>query len=339
MAAGQSPLAGVVSRGRQGGGRPPGSAVGVTTFGAAAGLEGGAGFEPSQLDVGPGQDGAPPSLWLLTVRAVFKNKVGLTGIGLIVFLSLFCFVGPLVYPTNQVDTNVAQAFDHPSLRYLLGTNGAGFNEFGRLMYGGQTSIEIGVAAAFLATVIAIFYGATSGFIGGAVDAIMMRIVDVLMTIPTFFLLLFLATVIRYSAPVLILILSVLAWLAPARLVRGEALTLRVREYVLAAKALGASNFRIIRRHIIPNAVGTIIVNATFQVADSILALAALSFLGLGIAPPAANWGGMLSNGVEYTFRGFWWLIYPPGIALVLAVLGFNFIGDALRDALDNWRGR
>jgi len=279
-----------------------------------------------------------PRLWMLTLRGVVTNRIGRVGIGLIVVLALFCFLGPVFYPTNQVDTNIAQAFDHPSLRYLLGTNGAGFNEVGRLMYGGQTSIEIGVAAAFLATVIAVFYGAVAGFLGGVVDSVMMRIVDVLMTIPSFFLLLFLATVITYNVPVLILILSAFAWLAPARLVRGEALTLRVREYVLAAKALGASNLHTIRRHIVPNAVGTIIVNATFQVADSILALAGLSFLGLGIAPPAANWGAMLSNGVEYTFRGFWWLIYPPGIALLLLVLGFNFVGDALRDSIDNWRG-
>ena len=150
----------------------------------------------------------------------------------------------------------------------------------------------------------------------------------------FFLLLFLAAVTTPSVGTLIGVVGLIAWLVPARLVRGETLSLRTREYVQAVKVMGGSSPRIILRHIVPNTVGTVIVNATFQVADAILVVAALSFLGLGIPPPAANWGGMLSNGLNYSYAGYWWLVYPPGIAIVITVVCFNFIGDALRDAFE-----
>src|SRR5262249_4333772 len=144
----------------------------------------------------------------------------------------------------------------------------------------------------------------------------------------------LASAFRPSVVMLILVVSVVAWLSPARLVRGEALTLREREYVRAVKLMGGSSSRAVLTHIVPNAAGTIVVNATFQVADAILVVAALSYLGLGIPPPAANWGGMLSHGVDHIYGGQWWLIYPPGLAIVLTVVALNFIGDGLRDALD-----
>jgi peptide/nickel transport system permease protein len=169
---------------------------------------------------------------------------------------------------------------------------------------------------------------------------MMRIVDALLAIPAILLLLFLATVFRPSVLMLIIVVGVTAWLVPARLIRAEALSLRSREYVLAAKTMGVRSSTIIFRHIITNSVGTILVNATLQVADAILLVAALSFLGLGVAPPATNWGAMLSDGLNYTYSGFWWLTYPPGIAIVLTVLAFNVVGDGLRDAfgLDTRRG-
>jgi peptide/nickel transport system permease protein len=161
---------------------------------------------------------------------------------------------------------------------------------------------------------------------------MMRIVDALLAIPALLLLLFLATVFRPTVLILIIVVGLTAWLVPARLVRGEALSLRNREYVLAARTMGVRTPTIIFRHIVTNSIGTILVNATFQVADAILVVAALSFLGLGIAPPATNWGAMLSDGLNYTYSGYWWLTYPPGIAIVLTVVAFNLIGDGLRDA-------
>jgi len=183
-------------------------------------------------------------------------------------------------------------------------------------------------------VFGVLWGAISGYLGGLFDGIMMRIVDAILAIPALFLLLFLAAVNVPSVGTLILVVGLIAWLIPARLVRAETLSLRTREYVEAVKVMGGGPTRIVVRHIVPNTIGTVAVNATFQVADAILLVAALSFLGLGIPPPSANWGGMLSNGLNYSYSGYWWLIYPPGVAIVLTVVCFNFIGDALRDAFE-----
>jgi peptide/nickel transport system permease protein len=163
---------------------------------------------------------------------------------------------------------------------------------------------------------------------------MMRIVDAALSIPILFLLIVLATIITPTKLSLIFIISMASWLAISRLVRGEALSLRVREYVQAAKAMGGGSARIVLRHIAPNAVGTIIVNATFQVADAIIFIAYISFLGLGLSPPATDLGGMLSNGISYVADGYWWLIYPAGAMIVIIVIAVNFIGDALRDAFE-----
>jgi peptide/nickel transport system permease protein len=162
----------------------------------------------------------------------------------------------------------------------------------------------------------------------------MRIVDVLLSIPPLFLLIVLAVIFHTSLPLLIIVIAFVSWLIPARLIRGETLTLRVREYVQAVRVMGGGGTRIVGRHIIPNTVGTIVVNATFQVADAILLLAALGYLGLGVPLPQTDWGSMLSNGVNYAFNGYWWEIYPAGVCIVLVVVAFNFVGDALRDSLE-----
>ncbi|HEY1703091.1 MAG TPA: ABC transporter permease [Trebonia sp.] len=205
---------------------------------------------------------------------------------------------------------------------------------GRLMPGGQSSLEVGLAAAVVATLIGVCYGAVSGFAGGLADGVMMRLVDGPLAIPTIFLLVFLFTVYQASTLLLVLVIGLVAWLVPARLVRAETLSLRTREYVQAVRVAGGTGRRMIIAHIIPNTVGTIMVNATFQVADAILALASLGFLGLGVQPPATNWGAMLSTGVNYVYAGDWWLIYPPGIAILLTVMAFDAIGDGLRDVFE-----
>ena len=163
---------------------------------------------------------------------------------------------------------------------------------------------------------------------------MMRIVDVILAIPPLFLLLILASTSPPSVLELIIVLSFLAWQVPSRLVRGESLSLRTREFVQAVQVMGGGSARSVIRHIIPNTMSTIVVNATFQVADAILVLAVLSYLGFGLPPPAATWGGMLSNGSSYIFAGYWWQIYPVGVLIVIVVVAFNFLGDALRDLLD-----
>jgi peptide/nickel transport system permease protein len=279
----------------------------------------------------------PPSVgnpFRLALGVMAENRVALAGVIVILLMAGFSFIGPLVYHTNQISTNLSGSLRPPSSAHPLGTDNEGYDELGRLMLGGQTSLEVGLAAAIVATVIGMLWGSVSGYTGGVVDGVMMRIVDGLLAIPSLFLLVYLFTVFQASVLLMVLVIGLVAWLVPARLVRAETLRLRTLHYVEAVWMMGGSRRRMIMRHIIPNAIGTIMVNATFQVADAILALASLSFLGLGIPPPAANWGGMLSTGVNYVYAGYWWLIYPPGIAIVLTVMAFNAVGDGLRDAFE-----
>ena len=263
-----------------------------------------------------------------------ENRLALVGLGLVGFALAFCFVGPLFYKTDQVHTNVFEVNFPPSLGHFLGTDEVGYDEVGRLMYGGQLSLEVGIAAAVLATAFGAIWGALAGYAGGLVDAFMMRIVDALLSIPALFFLIFVASLLPHglNRALLILVVAAFAWLVPARLIRGETLTLRVRDYVQAAKVMGATGWTVVLRHIAPNAMGTIVVAATFQVADAIVTVAGLSYLGLGVPPPEVDWGGMLAQGTTYTLAGFWWLILPPGVAIVVTVVAINFVGDALRDA-------
>jgi peptide/nickel transport system permease protein len=292
----------------------------------------------SQEKPGEVQDVAPAyeaqGVWRLAVNVFVQHRLAVIGLGIVIFMTLFCFIGPLIYHTDQTTVNLNNEELAPGAGHWLGTDEYGFDVIGRLMIGGQTSLEIGIAAALIATIFGVVWGAVAGFFGGWIDALLMRFVDVMLAIPSLFLLLFLAVAFPRTVPILILVVAVTAWLIPARLVRAEALTLRTRDYVQAVTMMGGGGFRIVMRHIIPNSIGTIMVNATFQVADAILLVAAINFLGLGIAPPATNWGAMLSGGVGFVYDGWWWLIYPAGIAIVLTVVAFNFIGDALRDALE-----
>jgi len=272
------------------------------------------------------------------LRVFVENKLAVVGAVIILLMILLCFLGPVFYHTNQTNSQLAlmnsSQNSPPSAAYPLGTDGTGFDMLGRIMYGGQTSLEVGFAAAGIATVVGVLWGAISGYFGGWVDAVMMRIVDVLLSIPLLFLLIVLAVIFQASLTLLILIIGMTAWLVPARLVRGETLVLRVRDFVQAVRVMGGGGRRIVLRHIVPNTIGTIIVNATFQVADAILLLAALGFIGLGVPAPQTDWGSMLSNGVSYAVAGYWWEIYPVGVAIVLVVVALNFVGDALRDAFE-----
>jgi peptide/nickel transport system permease protein len=272
--------------------------------------------------------------WRLALREFTSNRLAVVGVGIILFFILFSFLGPLVYHTNQSAFNPLITDLPPGGGHPLGTDEHGFDELGRMMDGGQTALEVGFFAAFMATVIGTLWGAIAGLVGGIVDGIMMRFVDVLLSIPFLLIVLVLAT--KYSATVLgeSIILGLFSWLIPARLVRGEVLTLRVRDFVHAARTMGSGQGRIVYRHLIPNALSVVIVNITFLVADSILALAYLGFLGFGLQYPTPSWGDMLGNAQQYVASGYWWLVYPVGGCLVAVVLAANLVGDALRDALD-----
>jgi peptide/nickel transport system permease protein len=270
----------------------------------------------------------------LVARTFVKNKLAVIGVVIVVLMVVFCFIGPFLYHTNQVLTNIMENNEGPSAGHWLGTDNNGYDILGRLMAGGQSSIEIGLSVAVIATVLGVVYGAVAGYFGKAVDAVMMRVVDILLAIPVVFLFIFIATLTTPTTGLLILVLAGLSWLAPARLVRGETLSLRTREYVRAVKVMGGRSRRVVFRHIIPNAIGTIIVNATFQVADAILVLAVLQYLGFSLPPPTATWGEMLSQGSELLSNGYWWQVYPALVCIVLIVVAFNFIGDALRDSFE-----
>jgi peptide/nickel transport system permease protein len=272
--------------------------------------------------------------WRLALREFLSNRLAIVGLGVLLFFVLFSFVGPLLYHTNQFLTNPVNSDLAPSGSHLLGTDDNGFDELGRIMVGGKAALEIGFFAALMATVIGTLYGAVSGLLGGVVDAVLMRFVDVMLSIPLLFIVLVLAT--RWSATVVSqsLIIGLFSWLIPARLVRGEVLTLRVRDFVSATRIMGGTRSRLIVRHLIPNALSVVIVNITFLIADSILLIAYLGFLGFGLRYPLASWGDMLGNAESSITSGYWWLVWPVGACLVAVVMACNLIGDALRDAFD-----
>jgi len=280
-----------------------------------------------------GEAGTTGSVWRLVFRVFIENKLAVLGLALVILMLLFCFVGPLLYHA-QVSSATYYIELPPGPGHPLGTDGNGVDVLGELMVAGQNSMEVGLVAAVLATSIGVLWGAVSGFFGGVVDAVMMRIVDVLLSIPVLVLLIVLAVIYSPGKWTICLIIGFVAWQIPSRLVRGETLSLRTREYVQAVRVMGGGGRRIVLRHIIPNAIGTIIVNATFQVADAILFLAALGFLGLGLHFPQSDWGSMLSGGSAYMMVGAWWLIIPAGACILIVVVAFNFIGDALRDSLE-----
>jgi ABC-type dipeptide/oligopeptide/nickel transport system permease subunit len=284
---------------------------------------------PEGGEIGPVQSG-----WRLALREFAANRLAVVGVGVLVFFVLFCFVGPLVYHGNTVNTDLAATNLPPGPGHPLGTDNVGFDELALLMKGGQAALEVGFFAAAIGITIGALWGAVSGLAGGVVDSVLMRVVDVFLSIPFLFVVLIIA--VRYGATVLglSLIIGAFTWLVPARLVRGEVLTLRVRDFVSAARTAGAGQWRLIRRHLLPNAFGVMAVNVTFNIADAILAVAFLGFLGFGLHYPTQDWGDMLSNGIQYLQDGYWWLVFPVGACIVLVVIACNLIGDALRDSLD-----
>jgi peptide/nickel transport system permease protein len=289
----------------------------------------------TDAELGLAPSDKPRGMFIRAWEVFAENRLALAGIAFIVFILLFCFVGPHIYVTNQTNTDLSTYLCTPSGSHLLGCDDLGYDELGRLMAGGQTSLEVGLAAAFVSVVFGTLYGAISGFVGGFVDALMMRVVDAGLSLPSLMIIIILSVIFHPTPTTIVFIIAVFYWFGVARLVRGETLTLRNREYVQAVKVIGGRPMRSVLRHIVPNAIGTIIVQATFAVADAIITLSILGFLTLGVAPPNTDWGSMLSGGLQYIQGGnYWWLIYPPGVLIILTCISFNFIGDALRDAFE-----
>ncbi len=276
-------------------------------------------------------------LWRQRLQIFFHNKLAIVSVMFLLAIVGFCYVGPLLYHTNQTDQ--ASALNAvwngpPSMHHWLGTDSSGFDELGRIMYGGEYSLSLGILAGFITIVVGTIYGMVSGFIGGALDTILMRLLDALLSIPLLFLLITLIAVFTRSTVFLIVIIGVTGWFANARIIRGDALLIKKLEYSQAAYAMGASRIHIIRRHVFPNSMSNIVTVATFSVADAILFLSTLGFLGLGIPAPQTDWGTMMQNGAAQQPNGYWWEIYPTAFFFVLVIVAITYVGEALRDAFE-----
>jgi peptide/nickel transport system permease protein len=301
--------------------------------------------EPTTVVAAPegGEVESEGSAFRVFLRTFAENRLALAGTVILLAVVLFSWVGPLLYHSNQsVPTLVLPNGQKgpnapPQAGHPLGMDNTGFDILGRLMLGGQISLEVGFAVGVAATVLGVIYGAISGFFGKALDMVMMRVVDVGYAIPAVFLFIFMAAIYKPSEKLLILLLVLISWLIPARLVRGETLTLKTREYVQAMRTMGGGSTRAITRHIVPNTIGTIVVTITFQIADAILILSTLQYLGFGLPPSQPTWGGMLDQAVNdagAVFNGYWWQIYPAGLMIIITVIAVNLIGDALRDSFE-----
>jgi peptide/nickel transport system permease protein len=271
----------------------------------------------------------------LAFRRFRRNRLAVAG-ALVLLLVIACaLLAPLLisHAPNQVDLNaIRQA---PSGSHLLGTDAAGRDVFARLLYAGRVSLLVGVAAALLAVVIGTLLGAIAGLAGGRVDSLVMRLADIVLSFPSIVVIIVLAGVLGPSVTVLVIAIGVTHWPQACRLVRGTTLSLREQEYMHAARASGARTWWLLRRHVVPASLPSVIVSATLAVAQAIMLEATLSFLGLGVQPPQASWGNMLNDAQNLTvIQTMPWLWLPPGIAIALTVLAVNFVGDGLRDAVD-----
>jgi peptide/nickel transport system permease protein len=283
--------------------------------------------------------GPAVALWLRRSAALARSfPLATAGAVILAAMAAFCFIGPLLYHTDQVHVFLRFEDLGPRAGHPLGTDADGNDELGRLMAGGQASLAVGAAAGVLAAVLGSLWGAISGYAGGALDAVMMRVVDAGIAIPTIVAVLVIVSIDRPTETVLVLVIAVTSWLSTARLVRGEALALRSREYVQAVRAMGGGGARVVLRHILPNALGVIAVNVTFQIGGAILTLATLSYLGLGLQFPAVDWGNMIWQADQTISLGYWWQIIPPGLAIMLVVVAFTMVGDGLRDGLSRKSG-
>lgn len=276
---------------------------------------------------------ASQSLSSIAFRQLRRNRLAILGAIILFLLLMVAIFAPVIAPYDPYQTNYSNVKQPPSAAHFLGTDELGRDVFSRLIYGTQISLTIGLVVVGISMTIGVTLGAVAGYYGGMVDLIIMRVVDILQSFPFIVLAIAMVAVVGPSLMNMMLVLGSVTWIWYTRLVRGMVLSLRETDFIEAARALGASNSGIIFRHLVPNILGVVIVQASFNVAEAILAAAALSYLGLGAQPPTAEWGAMLSNAKEF-LRILPVMSIAPGVAIMITVLAINFIGDALRDALD-----
>ncbi|HSX52280.1 MAG TPA: ABC transporter permease [Cellvibrio sp.] len=262
-----------------------------------------------------------------------KNKMAMTGLFVLLFIIAISLFTPWIAPYSYEEQNLDLGASPPSADHWLGTDVLGRDQLTRIMYGSRISLMVGFIATAVALTIGVLWGAIAGFVGGHVDAVMMRIVDTLYALPFTIFIILLTVIFGSSMLLLFLAIGAVEWLTMARIVRGQVLTIKRQEFVEAALSMGLPPWRIISRHLIPNVIGTVIIYTTLTIPSVILLESFLSFLGLGIQPPASSWGSLISGGVE-TMEEYPWLLLFPGLVLTVTLFSLNFLGDGLRDALD-----
>ena len=292
------------------------------------------GPEPTAVELGLEAADKPRSMFARGWEVFAENKLALASLIALIVIAGFGFLGPLFYHGNYTKVDAELVTMPPSAAHPLGTDQYGLDYLEQLMRGTAVSLDVGLAAGLIAAILGAFYGAVAGYAGGWLDSVMMRIIDAFMSFPLIFVLIYINTVYGKSQLTLIIEIGCTAWFGITRLVRGEALAIKVRDYVAASKMMGGKSTRIIYKHILPNAIGTSIVNTTFSIADAVFALSVLSFIGLGLQAPSADLGGLLDTGTQYASQGYWWLVYPPAVIIIAIIMAFNIIGDALRDAFE-----
>jgi peptide/nickel transport system permease protein len=270
--------------------------------------------------------------WALFKKAL-SNPLALAGFIIIILIFLLAMLAPFIAPYDPNDINVKAILVGPSVQHWMGTDGLGRDVLSRMLHGGRVSLLVGLVAVGISTAIGILLGAVAGFYRGWIDVFIMRLVDVMLSIPSFFLILAVIAFLTPSIINIMIVIGLTSWMGVTRLVRAEFLSLCEREYVLASRTLGARDYRLIFRHLLPNSLTPIIVSAVLGVAGAVLMESGLSFLGLGVQAPQASWGNILTDGKEY-IQFAWWLSLFPGLAILITVLGYNLLGEGLRDALD-----
>lgn len=262
-----------------------------------------------------------------------QHRLGMAGAVVVISLFIISVSAPLITPYDPNFIDIDCILEAPSYNHPFGTDQLGRDVLSRIIWGGRISLLVGFVSVGIASVIGILLGSVAGYYGGLIDSVIMRFVDIMLCFPTFFLILAVVAFLDPSIWNIMIVIGATGWMGIARLIRAEILSLKERDYVVAARSLGARHTRIIWRHIIPNAMAPVLVAATLGVAGAILTESALSFLGIGVQPPTASWGNILTAGKE-SIEVAWWLSFYPGIAILVTVLGYNLLGEGIRDAID-----
>jgi len=272
-------------------------------------------------------------MWKIFWRRFRRNKLAMLGAFIILSLAVAAIIAPLVAPFNPDQQDVLHRLEPPSPKHLLGTDDLGRDLLSRIIYGTRVSLLVGFVAIGIAIVIGSILGLLSGYFGGWLDTVIMRLVDIMLCFPTFFLILMVIAFLEPNIWNVMAVIGLTGWSGLTRLVRGECLSVREREFVQAARVLGLSNIRVMFVHLLPNVMAPILVTATLGIGGAILTESALSFLGLGVQPPTPSWGNILTAGKDYITVA-WWLSLYPGLAILVTVLAYNLLGEGLRDVLD-----